>query len=67
MHKAIENFLFGLCFGMGFAIASNVVNFIMSTFDWLLLTYVGAFSLYCLLLAADSFCTRRTDTEEFAQ
>jgi hypothetical protein len=28
MHKAIENFLFGLFFGMGFAIANNVLNFI---------------------------------------
>jgi flagellar biosynthesis protein FliR len=28
MQKAIENFLFGLCFGMGFVIASNVLNFI---------------------------------------
>jgi hypothetical protein len=28
MQKAIENFLFGLCFGMGFAIAANVLNFI---------------------------------------
>lgn len=28
MHKAVENFLFGLCFGMGFFIASNVLNFI---------------------------------------
>lgn len=28
MHKAIENFLFGLFFGMGFVIASNVLAFI---------------------------------------
>jgi hypothetical protein len=28
MHKAIENFLFGLFFGMGFAVANNVLNFI---------------------------------------
>jgi len=28
MHKAIENFLFGLFFGMGFAIANNVLNFL---------------------------------------
>jgi len=28
MHKAIENFLFGLCFGMGFAIAQNVLHFL---------------------------------------
>jgi hypothetical protein len=30
MVKAIENFLFGLFFGMGFAIANNVLNFIGS-------------------------------------
>jgi flagellar biosynthesis protein FliR len=28
MQKAIHDFLFGLCFGMGFAIAANVLNFI---------------------------------------
>lgn len=28
MQKAIQDFLFGLFFGMGFAIASNVLNFI---------------------------------------
>lgn len=28
MAKAIDNFLFGLFFGMGFAIANNVLNFI---------------------------------------
>jgi flagellar biosynthesis protein FliR len=28
MQKAISDFLFGLCFGMGFAIAANVLNFI---------------------------------------
>ena len=28
MHKAIENFLFGLFFGIGFAVAANVLNFI---------------------------------------
>lgn len=28
MHKAIENFLFGLCFGMGFTIAANVLHFL---------------------------------------
>ena len=28
MQKAIDNFLFGLFFGMGFAIANNVLNFI---------------------------------------
>ncbi len=30
MQKAIENFLFGLCFGMGFAIAQAVLHFIGS-------------------------------------
>ncbi len=28
MHKAIADFLFGLCFGMGFAIATNVLHFL---------------------------------------
>ena len=28
MAKAVENFLFGLCFGMGFVVASNVLGFI---------------------------------------
>jgi hypothetical protein len=28
MQKAVSDFLFGLCFGMGFAIAANVLNFI---------------------------------------
>ena len=28
MAKAIQDFLFGLCFGVGFAVAFNVVNFI---------------------------------------
>ena len=28
MQKAIDNFLFGIFFGMGFVIASNVLNFI---------------------------------------
>jgi hypothetical protein len=28
MQKAITDFLFGLCFGVGFAVAYNVVNFI---------------------------------------
>jgi hypothetical protein len=28
MQKAIENFLFGIFFGMGFSIANNVLNFI---------------------------------------
>ena len=28
MQKAIDNFLFGLFFGMGFAIVNNVLNFI---------------------------------------
>ena len=30
MAKAIENFLFGLCFGMGFAVAQVVLAFIVS-------------------------------------
>lgn len=30
MNKAIENFLFGLCFGMGFAIAQAVLKLIGS-------------------------------------
>ncbi len=30
MHKALDNFLFGLCFGMGFVIATNVLSFIAS-------------------------------------
>ena len=29
MHKALENFLFGLCFGMGFVVAENVLRFIV--------------------------------------
>jgi len=28
MYKAIADFLFGLCFGMGFAIATNVLHFL---------------------------------------
>ena len=28
MVKAVENFLFGLFFGMGFYVANNVLNFI---------------------------------------
>jgi hypothetical protein len=28
MQKAIDNFLFGLCFGIGFSIAANILNFI---------------------------------------
>ena len=28
MQKAVDNFLFGLCFGMGFAIAAAVLHFI---------------------------------------
>ncbi len=28
MAKRVEDFLFGLLFGMGFAIANNVLNFI---------------------------------------
>jgi len=30
MQKALENFLFGLCFGMGFLVAQAVLNFIVS-------------------------------------
>jgi len=32
MQKAIQDFLFGLCFGIGFAVAFNVVNVIGSFF-----------------------------------
>jgi hypothetical protein len=32
MQKAITDFLFGLCFGVGFAVAFNLVNFIGSFF-----------------------------------
>jgi hypothetical protein len=32
MQKAITDFLFGLCFGVGFAVAFNVVNVIGSFF-----------------------------------
>ena len=32
MHKAIEDFLFGLCFGVGFAVAFNVINIIGQVF-----------------------------------
>lgn len=28
MHKALEDFLFGLCFGIGFFVAANVLNFV---------------------------------------
>ncbi len=28
MVKAVENFLFGLCFGMGFCVAQAVLHFI---------------------------------------
>jgi hypothetical protein len=28
MATALDRFLFGLCFGMGFVIAANVLNFI---------------------------------------
>ena len=28
MHKALDWFLWGLCMGMGWAIATNVLNFI---------------------------------------
>ena len=30
MQKALENFAFGLCFGMGFAVSSALLNFIVS-------------------------------------
>lgn len=30
MALALDRFLFGLCFGMGFVIAANVLNFIAS-------------------------------------
>ena len=30
MQKALENFLFGLCFGMGFVIAENVLRALTS-------------------------------------
>lgn len=30
MQKAIENFLFGLCFGMGFCISLAVLRFIVT-------------------------------------
>jgi hypothetical protein len=30
MAKHVENFLFGLCFGMGFVIADAVLRFIVS-------------------------------------
>lgn len=30
MQKSVENFLFGLCFGMGFAIAAAVLHLIAS-------------------------------------
>jgi hypothetical protein len=30
MQKALENFLFGLCFGMGFVVSQAVLNFIVS-------------------------------------
>jgi len=32
MQKAISDFLFGLCFGIGFAVAFNVINFIGQLF-----------------------------------
>ncbi len=32
VYTAFDRFLFGLCFGMGFVIASNVVAFIGSFF-----------------------------------
>ncbi len=30
MQKALDNFLFGLCFGMGFLVAKAVLDFIVS-------------------------------------
>ena len=33
MAKAIQDFLFGLCFGVGFAVAFNVVTFIGQFFQ----------------------------------
>ncbi len=30
MQKAVSDFLFGLCFGMGFAVANAVLAFIVS-------------------------------------
>ncbi len=30
MHKALSDFLFGLCFGMGFCVALAVLRFIVS-------------------------------------
>ncbi len=33
MQKAIDNFLFGLCFGMGFAVSAAVLNFIVSLLE----------------------------------
>ena len=32
MQKAIQDFLFGLCFGVGFAVAFNVINLIGQVF-----------------------------------
>jgi hypothetical protein len=29
MHKAIDDFLFGICFGMGFAVANALLAFIV--------------------------------------
>ena len=29
MQKAVDNFLFGLCFGMGFSVAAALLNFIV--------------------------------------
>lgn len=29
MQKAVENFMFGLCFGMGFAVAGAVLRFVV--------------------------------------
>lgn len=32
MHKALENFLFGLCFGLGFIVAQGVAALIARVF-----------------------------------
>lgn len=28
LHKSLDNFVFGICFGMGFAIATNILHFL---------------------------------------
>ncbi len=33
MAKAVENFLFGLCFGMGFAVSQALLKFIVSILE----------------------------------